>query len=114
MPVFQLLVRVLDHHDRGIDHGANGNGNAAQRHDVGIDALVAHHQKGGQHAQRQRHDRHQRGTQVEQEQQAHQRDHGELFGQLVCQVFHRALDQRGAVVGGDDLHTGRQALLQRG
>ena len=33
--VFQFLVGVLDHDDRRIDHRANGDGDAAQRHDVG-------------------------------------------------------------------------------
>ncbi|MCY1227424.1 hypothetical protein D9M72_396910 [compost metagenome] len=53
MPVLQLLVRVLDHDNRGIDHGTDGDRDSAQRHDVGIDTLVAHDQECGQHTQRQ-------------------------------------------------------------
>ena len=34
----QVLVRVLDHHDGRVDHRADGDGDAAQAHDVGVDA----------------------------------------------------------------------------
>ncbi|MCY1227425.1 hypothetical protein D3C81_1002730 [compost metagenome] len=51
---------------------------------------------------------------MEQEGQADQRDDDEFFGQLVRQVFHGPVDQGRAVVGGHDLHAGRQALLQCG
>ena len=30
----ELLVDVLDHDDGGVDHGADGDGDAAERHDV--------------------------------------------------------------------------------
>ena len=51
---------------------------------------------------------------MEQEQEAHQRDHRELLQQLVAQMQDRALDQARAVVGLDDLHARRQAAFQRG
>ena len=57
---FQMLVRVLDHDDGGIDHGADGDGDAAQAHDVGVDAERAHGDEGDQHADRQHHDGDQR------------------------------------------------------
>ena len=38
----QVLVRVLDHDDGGVDHRADGDGDAAERHDVGVDPLPAH------------------------------------------------------------------------
>src|SRR3546814_5870441 len=50
LPALDLLVRVLDHHDRGIDHRADCDGDAAQRHDIGVNALEAHHDEGGEHA----------------------------------------------------------------
>ena len=55
-PMLQVFVGVFNHDHGGIDHGANGNGNTAQRHDVGVNALVAHDDKGGQNAQGQRDD----------------------------------------------------------
>lgn len=43
---FQVLVGVLDHHDRRIDHRTDGNGDAAEAHDVGPDAERPHHRGG--------------------------------------------------------------------
>ncbi|MNM52676.1 hypothetical protein D3C81_637610 [compost metagenome] len=43
---------------------------------------------------------------------ADQRDDDELFDELVAEVFHRAVDQLAAVVGGDDFHPGRQTAFQ--
>ncbi len=51
---------------------------------------------------------------MEQEHDAHQRHDDELLDQLVREVVHRAVDERGAIVDGDDLHARRQALAQRG
>ncbi len=62
-----MLVRVLHHHDRGIDHRADRDGDSAQRHDVGVDPLDAHDDERRQHAERERDDRHQRRTRVPQE-----------------------------------------------
>ena len=36
---FQMFVRVLHHHDRRIDHRPDGDRNAPERHDVGVEAL---------------------------------------------------------------------------
>jgi hypothetical protein len=69
-----VLVRVLDHDDRGIDHGADGDRHPAQAHDVGVHAERAHGDEGDQHADRQHHDRHQRAAHMHQEYQADQGD----------------------------------------
>ncbi|MCY1384728.1 hypothetical protein D9M69_730210 [compost metagenome] len=89
-----MLVRILDHHHRRIDHRANGDGDAAQRHDVSVHALVAHDQERCQHAERQRDNGHQSRAQVKQEHQAHQRHHNEFLNELGRQVVHRAIYQR--------------------
>ena len=109
---FQMFVRVLDHHDRRVHHRADGNRYAAQRHDVGVDALLMHDDERGKDAQRQSDDGHKGRAQVEQEHQTHQRDHHEFFHQLELEVVHRAMDQRGAVVGFDNLHAFGQTLAQ--
>ena len=36
----EVLVGVLDHDDDGVDHRADGDGDAAERHDVRADALA--------------------------------------------------------------------------
>ena len=84
LPFLNVLVRVLDHHDRRVDHGADGDGNAAERHDVGVDALIAHHDEGEQDAQRQGDHGDQGRAQMEQEEGTHQRDHDELLDQLAA------------------------------
>jgi hypothetical protein len=39
--IAQALMDILNHYDRGIDHRTNGDRNAAQRHDVCRQSLVA-------------------------------------------------------------------------
>ena len=47
VPRFDVLVGILDHHHCGIDHRADRNGDAAERHDIGVHALVIHDDVGG-------------------------------------------------------------------
>ena len=56
----RCLWAFLDHHDGGVDHGTNGDGDAAKAHDVGPDAKRAHGGEGHQKAHRQHDDRDQR------------------------------------------------------
>jgi hypothetical protein len=109
VPSLEVLVRVLDHHHGGIDHGADGDGDPAERHDVGVDALLLHDDEGGQDAERQRDDGDERRAQVEQEGEADERDDEELLEELAAEVLHRALDQPRAVVHRHDLDALRQA-----
>ena len=103
---------VLNHHHSGIDHGTNGNRNTPEGHDVGVDTLVAHHDKGGQDANRQGYDCHERRAQVKQEEQTDHRHHNELLDELVLKVGNRAFNQLRAVIGGNDFHARRQATLE--
>ena len=48
----QMFVGVLDHDDTGVDHGSDGDRDAAERHDVGVDALVIHHDEGEEDSER--------------------------------------------------------------
>jgi hypothetical protein len=70
-PMLEVFVRVLDHHDRRVDHRADRDRDAAQRHDVGVDTLVAHDDEGREDAERQRHDGDEGRAQVEQEDETH-------------------------------------------
>ncbi len=40
--MFDVFVGVFDHDNGSIHHGADGNGNASQAHDVGVDSLPFH------------------------------------------------------------------------
>jgi len=44
-----MFVRILDHHDRGIDHRADGNGDTTEAHQVGVHAEQAHRNEGDQY-----------------------------------------------------------------
>ncbi|MNJ31979.1 hypothetical protein D3C77_266340 [compost metagenome] len=107
-----MLVDVLDHHDGAIHHGADGDGDAPQRHDVGVDPLQMHDDKGHQNGDGQGDDHHQRRAQVEQEGEADQHHHRKLLQQLAGEVVDGALDEIGSVIHGDDLHPFRQAALE--
>ncbi len=109
-----VLVDVLYHHDGAIHHGADGDGDTPQRHDVGVDPLQVHHDKGGQNRDGQGDDHHQGRAQVEQEGQTDQHHHGELLHQLAGEVVDGALDKVGSIVDGDDLHPLRQAGFELG
>jgi hypothetical protein len=78
----EMLVHVLDHDDRRIHHRADGDGDPAERHDVGVDTLPAHDDERDEDADGQRHDGDQRRAQVEQEDGADQRDDEELLQEL--------------------------------
>ena len=101
---FQMLVRVLDHHDRGVDHGAERDRDAAEAHDVGAQAQRVQQPHGDQHADRQHQDRDQRAADVQQKDDADQRDDDAFLDQRVLQRLDRAVDQIGAVIDRLDRH----------
>jgi hypothetical protein len=107
-----VFVGILDHHDRTINHCADGDRNTAKRHDVRGEALPSHYQEREQNADRQRHDRYEGRTHVQQERNADQTDDDEFLDQLAIQVVNRAFDQRATVVHRHDLDTGREAMLE--
>src|SRR5207245_1871417 len=71
--VFEELVRVLDHNDGRVHHRADGDGNAAERHDVRGDAELVHRQEGKNDGDGQRENGDQCRTDVPEEHQAHER-----------------------------------------
>ena len=89
---------VFDHDDRRIDHGADGNGDAAEAHDVRTQAQQVHAQIGDQNAERQRDDRHQRAAHVQQKHHAHQRHDDAFLDQGAFERVDGAVDQVRAVV----------------
>ncbi|MDR8993814.1 hypothetical protein FEP57_05930 [Burkholderia multivorans] len=111
---FQVLVRVLDHHDGRIDHRADRDRDTTERHQVRVDALIPHHDERGQHAERQRQNGDERAAQVKQEHRTDEPNDDELLDELVLQVVHRAFDELRAVVSRDDFDAGRQRALQVG
>ena len=87
-----MLVGVLDHDDDRIHHRADGDGDAAQRHDVGADSLPEHDQERNQHGDRQDQDGHQRAAQMQQERDADQRHDDAFLDELFFERFDGAID----------------------
>ena len=56
----QVFVGIFNHHHSPINHVANGKGNAAQRHDIGVHALPFHDDECHQNTQWQGNNNHQR------------------------------------------------------
>ena len=107
-------VDVLDHDDRGVHEYADRDRDAPERHDVRAEALGPHDDEGKQDRNRNRQDRHQRGSEVEQEDEAHQRHDDGLLDQGVGERRDGAFDQAAAIVGHRDLDVVRHAAGQLG
>ena len=98
------LMGILDHDDGGVHHGADGDGDAAEAHDVGAQAEQPHADIGDQHAERQRDDGDERASRVQQENDADERDDGALLQKRPLERIDSTIDQVGAVVDGFDAH----------
>ena len=99
----QFPAGVFDKHDGGIHHRADGDGDAAQRHDVRGHPLKRHDEERTQHPQGKRDDRHQRRAHMQEENQDDERNCNAFLDQFVFQVLDRAFDQGRAVIDRDDL-----------
>ena len=105
-----MLVGILDHDDDGIDHGSDGDGNAAQRHDVGAEPLGIHHDEGDHHRDREDDNGNQGAPEMQQEEDANQGDYDAFLDELLFQGLHRAVDQRRPVVGDRVMDIRREPL----
>src|SRR5713101_7932126 len=106
--MLDVLVEVLEHHDRGVDHRADRDRNAPQTHDVGVDPEPTRNGKRDKYPERQRGDRHEGATRVQQEDRADERDNDRLLEQRAPQCLDRPVDQVRAVVPRHDPDAGRQ------
>src|SRR6266446_7868897 len=99
-----MLVGILDHDDRGIDHRADGNGDTTEAHDVRAQTQHVHAEVGDQHSDRQRDDGDQRTTHMQEEHDADEGDDGALLDQRPPKRVDCAVDEVGAVVDRFDGH----------
>ena len=93
LPCFEFLVRVLHHNDRSVNERADGHSDAAERHDVGIDAEETHRDEGENHRGGQRDDGNDRARDVPEEDEDHERDDQHLDEQLVFERVNRLFDE---------------------
>ena len=105
----QMLVRVLDHHHRAVDHRADGDGDAAEAHDIGPQTQRPHGAEGHQDADRQHQDRDEGAPDVKQEHDADERDDDALLEECMLQGLDRGFDETRAVVDRHDLRSSGQA-----
>ena len=112
--VLDVLVGVFDHDHRGVHHDPDGEGDAAQAHDVGADARGVHDGQGDQDPQGQGDDGHQGTAEVQQEDDADQGHDHHFFDELVGQVGNGPVDQVGTVIGRGDDHPRGQTGLELG
>ena len=108
LPFVQLLVRLLHDNDRPVHQNADGDGNAAERHDVRGDPHQAEESERDEHGERDGEDRDECAGNVPEEKQHDQRHRGHDLEEGGCERADGAPDQVGAVVDAYHLHAGRQ------
>ncbi len=112
LPSFEPLVDVLDHDDGGVDHRADGDGDAPEGHDVRGQPHRLHGNEGEQDRDGKKERGHQRRAEVEQEKQDDQRDDDQLLDQRVLERLDAGANQPRTVVGGHDFDARRQRGLE--
>ena len=89
LPLGQMTIAILDHHDRSVDQHADRESQSAERHDVGADLEVVHRDKRGEHRKGKSEDRDERGAEMEQEDDDHQADNDRFFDQISLESIDR-------------------------
>ena len=62
--MLDVFVSIFNHDNGSINHGADGDGNATQTHNVGVDPLSFHDDEADQYANRQGDNTHQGATKM--------------------------------------------------
>ena len=91
LPLGQVTIAILDHHDRSVDQHADRESQSAERHDVGADPEVIHRDKRGEQREGKGENRDQRGPEMEQEYDDHKADNDRFFGQIAPRVLIESL-----------------------
>ncbi len=108
VPFLQFFMGLLHHHDGGVHHGAHGDDDASQRHDVGRDAHQPERDESDQHRHRDGDDGDQGAGEVPEEKQDHHGHGQQHFDEGGPGGGDGPLDQFGTVVDRDDFDPRRQ------
>ena len=103
-PLFELFVSIFHHDDGGVHHGANGDSDTREAHDVRGNTQVIHTDEGHQYSNGQREDDHQGAGEVKKK---YQTDHTHRYDQLDNLLFeggHGSLNEIRTIIGGYDFH----------
>ena len=103
-----VLVEVLHHDDRGIDHRADGDGDPAKAHDVRAEAEQLHGEQRHEDADGQGDDGDECAVGVQEEDHRDERDDDRLLDELFLERRDRAIDQSRAIVALHEAHAARQ------
>ncbi len=106
--VVELLVRVLDHDDRGVHHGPDRDCDPPQRHDVRGQAQGTHGNEREEDRDRESDDRDQRRADVPEKDETDKGDDDALLDELFTQGGYGRVDQLAPVIGRDNLHPRRE------
>ena len=74
-----MFVHIFDHDNGTIYHGANGKGNTTKGHNVGINALQIHNDKGAQNADGKADEDHEGGSEMKEKEHADQSNRNKFF-----------------------------------
>ena len=88
-----MLVCVLDHDNSRVDHRSDGDGDAAEAHDVGANPEQPHGNERHQDAHGEHQNRNQSAAHVQQEDHAHQGDDKAFLEQRRFEGCDGAVDQ---------------------
>ncbi len=91
--LFKMLVCVLHQNHRRIHHDSDGNGDASQTHNVGVDAQKIHDEKRHQNAHRQGEDGHKGRSEVEEENNTDHGHHAHFLNELCFERVDASLDK---------------------
>ena len=101
----------FDHHDRVVHHDADRQHQREERDQVDREAEQLQEKEGPDQRHRNRQGRDQRGTQIPEEHEDHQRHQHEGLEQGVQHLLDRGVQEVGNVVGEFIVHAGRERFL---
>jgi len=104
---------VFREDDAHIDHGADGDGDAAQAHQVRIDAEELHENETDHHRQRHGDADDEAASQVAQKHEHHEGGHEDLFEESILERIERLVDKHGSIIEGNDLDLAGGAVGER-
>ena len=114
-PLFRHhALDVLDHHDGVVDEQADRQHHGEHGQRVDRIAREGEHGEGAEQHDRHGNRRDQRGAEALQEDEHDDEDEDDGLDQRLDHLLDRKLDERGGVIGRDDLDVGRQARRQLG
>src|SRR6476660_7358047 len=100
----EMLVHVLDHHDRRVDHRTYRDRDSTERHDVGAHANCPHRDERDEDSDRKCKYRNECRARVHQEDETYERDNDAFLEQFFPQRTNRLMNEIAPVIDRSDHH----------